>query len=530
MSSIFGDHMVLQQDAKLPVWGWADPGEKVTVTVGGNTAVATAGADGKWRVTLAPLAETSKPVTVTVAGKNTVTFGDVLIGDVWICSGQSNMEYGGGKTADDVDNPNIRIFWVIKNATLTPQENFGESAPERPLYGKWQVCTRQSLAQDGSWNGFSAVGYFFARDVYQATKRPIGMIGAYWGGTPAQAWTSLPALEQNPALSHYADIVKNLTPAQQSLFPANWVTYDVAGRKWDASIGDTYRKTVLKPWQDETKKAKEAGQPPPPPPAPPSSPQPRNPGNIATPAALFNGMINPLIPYAIKGAIWYQGESNEGTCVEYATLFPAMIGDWRKRWEQGDFPFLFVQLPNFQAYRAPGDSTHDRWAVLRESQAKALALPNTGMAVTIDIGDPDNIHPRDKIDVGARLALVARHVVYGENIVYTGPTFDSLKVEGRKIRLAFKNVGGGLVMGVPPWTPDGKPVPPPAALTGFEIAGQDRKWISAEAVIDGASVVVSGPQVASPVAVRYGWANNPSCNLYNKEGLPASPFRTDDRN
>lgn len=519
MSELFGDHMVLQQDVKLPVWGWADPGEAVTVTVGTSTARTTTGSDGKWRVDLAPLPADGAPQTLTVAGRNTLTFSDVLVGDVWICSGQSNMEYGLGKDADkEVDNPNIRIFWVNKNAALTPQDHFGEGAPERPLYGHWQVCTRQTISQDGSWNGFSAVGYYFGHDVYQSTRRPVGMIGAYWGGTPAQAWTSLDALAQNPALAHYADGFKKLTPAQLGLFPANWVTYDVAARKWDAANQD-----VMKSWQDDVQKAKAAGQPAPL--APPvMATRPRNPGNIGTPATLFNGMIHPLIPYAIKGVIWYQGESNVGTNTspEYGTLLPALIGNWRQKWGQGDFPFLIVQLPNYQP--AAADPAIGNWPILRESQARALALPNTGLAITLDVGASNGLHPADKRDVGARLALVARHVAYGQDIVYTGPGYDSMKVEGGKVRVSFKNTGSGLIIGSSPIARDPTP---PTRLTGFELAGADRKWIAADAVIDGQTVVVSSDQVTAPVAVRYAWADNPTCNLYNKAGLPAAPFRSD---
>jgi sialate O-acetylesterase len=241
---------------------------------------------------------------------------------------------------------------------------------------------------------------------------------------------------------------------------------------------------------------------------------------------LYNGMIAPLIPYAIKGAIWYQGESNAGNGLEYQTLFPRMISGWREKWNQGDFPFLYVQLANFMAPQVK--SSEGGWAELREAQLKTLSLPNTGMAVIIDIGDAHDIHPKDKIDVGLRLALAAKHVAYKQDLVYSGPIYDSMKIEGNKIRLTFKDTGSGLQMSASPWTPTGVPVPAPTELTGFAIAGADQNWVWAKAQIDGNSVVVSSDQVPSPVAVRYGWASNPPCNLYNKEGLPASPFRTDD--
>ena len=249
------------------------------------------------------------------------------------------------------------------------------------------------------------------------------------------------------------------------------------------------------------------------------------------PATLFNGMIAPLIPYAIKGVIWYQGEANTSRhdAPLYGLLFSRLITDWREKWGQGDFPFLFVQLANISApAKAPSENTGD--PLVREGQLKALTLPATGMAVTIDIGNPYNIHPADKLDVGRRLSLAARHVAYGEDLVYAGPLYQSIKVEGDKLRLHFTQTGSGLTIGVPPWTPTGKPPAPQKELTGFAIAGADRKWAWAHAVIDGNSIVVSSEQVPAPVAARYGWANCPPCDLYNREGLPASPFRTDDWN
>jgi len=530
MPLLFGDHMVLQQSAKLPVWGLANPGEAVTVTLGGATAKATAGSDGKWRVDLPPQAPATPGAVgsvLTITGKNTLTFRDVVVGDVWICSGQSNMDFGVGMADHGKDeiakanNPTIRLFFVTRSATLTPQDDIAK-VPPGYLWGAWQVCSPTTLRSVSNWNGFSAVGYFFARDIQQFTQRPIGIIQSTWGGTPAQAWTSLPALQGDPTLQHFADGLAKMTPQQTAAFPVVWADYVAAMRKWSDTGGPAADQATSKSWQDAADKAKAAGQPPPP---RPQRTRPRDPGNIGTPITLFNGMINPLIPFAIKGVIWYQGESNEGKATEYATLFPAMITDWRAHWGQGDFPFLFVQLAN---YNDVHDPNMGNWPIVRESQAKALSLPNTGMATAIDIGDPNNIHPKDKIDVGARLALVAEHVAYGQNLVYAGPTFDSIKVEGNKIRVSYTNIGGGLVMGTPPWTPDNMPVQPPTALAGFEIAGADKNWVPAQAVIDGQTVLVSGDQVAAPVAVRYDWAPSPSGNLYNKEGLPAFPFRTGD--
>jgi sialate O-acetylesterase len=243
---------------------------------------------------------------------------------------------------------------------------------------------------------------------------------------------------------------------------------------------------------------------------------------------LYNAMIAPLMPYAIKGVIWYQGESNCNNSKQYRVLFPIMITDWREKWGQGNFPFLFVQLPNINKPATEPVQGEDRWPGVREAQAKAMSVPNTGMATIIDVGDPDEVHGKDKIDVGVRLSLVARHLVYGEDIVYTGPTYDSMKVEGNKVLITFKNTGGGLAIGTPPWTPSGKIPPVASELKGFAIAGADKKWVWAQARINGDQVVVSSDQAPNPAAVRYGWADNPPCNLYNKEKLPAAPFRTDD--
>ncbi|MEI9999106.1 MAG: sialate O-acetylesterase [Verrucomicrobiota bacterium] len=327
LPALFGDHMVLQQEAKLPVWGWADPGEKVTVTIGSHTATTTASTDGRWRIELAPLPAGSAAQTLTFTGKNTLALQDVLVGDVWICAGQSNMAFGAMGAANgkaevaNANDPGIRLFWVTKLATLTPVDQIGATVPERPLYGTWQVCNPKTLAEDGGWNGFSAVGYFFAREVRKATHCPVGMICSAWGGTPAQAWTSLSALEQNPALAHYANDFKNLPPQRKALFPADWVAFDVAARKWNATVGAAYQQNVMIPWRAEAEKAKAAGQLAPAPPPPPPTPAPHDPGNIQTASTLFNGMIAPLIPYAIKGAIWYQGESNDYAAMEYRTLF-----------------------------------------------------------------------------------------------------------------------------------------------------------------------------------------------------------------
>jgi len=524
LPAIFGNHMVLQQDAALPVWGWADPGEKVTVTFGANQAEATAGTDGKWRVNLAPLPAGTPPGTLVVAGKNTLTIQDVLVGDVWICSGQSNMAWGlngnGAQKMATAAEGQIRLFQVGRRLGVEPCDN---------VKGSWKIATPQSAV------GFSAVGGLFGADLQPVLNRPIGLIESTWGGTRVEAWTSLPAIQNDPA---FAEQVADYTgaaesyPGGQADLDAKVADYDAAMKQWSEQLqADTEYQDALKAWKTGSEEAKKTGQPAPTKPAFPI-PQPAAPRvQPGTPSALFNSMIAPLVGFAIKGAIWYQGESNASNALEYRKLFPMMIQDWRKRWAQGDFPFLFVQLPNFRPPPKTPDDKAD-WARVREAQFQTLSLPKTGMAVTIDVGAAENLHPGDKTNVALRLARVARKVAYGEDLVYTGPLFDSMKVEGGQVRITFKpdSLGGGLTIGSAPKS-DGKPgLPPDSVLRGFALAGKDQKWVWSDAKIDGESVIVSSSEVPEPIAVRYAWADNPPCNLYNKEGLPASPFRTDDWN
>jgi sialate O-acetylesterase len=511
MPSIFGDHMVLQQGVKLPVWGWAAAGENVIVQLGKVAASTVTAEDGSWKVNLPPVSATiaRSPQTLTVTGSNTLTFQDVLVGDVWIASGQSNMEFGigndtrGAAAIASANEPQIRLFLVPDKIALEPQKDL------RPG-GAWKVCSPETLKGNGQygWIGFSAAGYYFAREIHQKTGQPVGMIGAYLGGSAAQVWTSLSGLKKAPDLAHFVQereaVRANYAQAQADL-----------PKKMDAYLA------AMEDWKSAAAKAAAAGQPEPPKPPGPASPE----GGAGCPGNLFNAMIAPLVPYAIKGVIWYQGEGNTNNAKEYATLFPLLISDWRTHWQQGDFPFIFVQLANFTSpQKSPSE---EGWATLREAQLQTLSLPNTGMAVAIDIGNPADIHPRDKFDVGHRLALVARHLAYGEALVDSGPIYKSMTIEGHHIRLLFNHVGAGLTMGVPPWMPDGSTPPVPKELAGFAIAGSDQKWVWGKAVIEGGSVVVSSDQLSSPVAVRYDWANCPAGNLYNKDGLPASPFRTD---
>ncbi|HTJ79908.1 MAG TPA: sialate O-acetylesterase [Rariglobus sp.] len=510
LPAIFGDHMVLQQGSKIPVWGWASPGEQVSVTLRQQTSRTTAAPDGKWRVDLPPVTPSGQGETLVVKGTNTLTLQDVLVGDVWIASGQSNMEYGiqtdsrGADAIAKANDPQLRLFFVPWKTALEPQEDLA-SASATSLNGKWQVCTPEVMKANWAWHGFSSVGYFFARDLRHAAGHPVGMIATYKGGTPAEAWTSLTGLEKDPSLANYVAERKKIAD-----------NYEQATKDYPAKMEEY--KTAVAAWKKDGSPANKQ-------PRSPSSPD----GGFGTPANNFNAMVAPLIPFSIKGVIWYQGESNGDNLQEsqqYSVLFPRMITDWREKWGQGDFPFLFVELANFKA--APKTPSEGNWAWVRDAQLKTLSLPNTGMASATDVGDATNIHPPSKVDVGQRLALVARHVAYGENIVYSGPLYRAMKVQGNKILIAFTECGSGLTLGTPPWTADGKTPPTPKALTGFGIAGEDKKFVWADAVIKGNYIEVSSPEVPHPVAVRYGWADNPQINLYNKEGLPASPFRTDD--
>lgn len=537
--------MVLQQELKIPVWGWASAGEKITVTLGSQTATATASADGNWRVDLPPIpSATAQPMVLTVTGTNALTFHDVLVGDVWLASGQSNMDFGianvekSAGVIAQANEPQLRLFSVTKTTSLTPQKDIGESP--YPFDATWFVCTPENLSKVNGKYGFSAVAFFFGREIQHTTGHPVGLILSDWGGTPAQAWTSLSGLQKDPALAPYVEARGKIAAIFDQIkgdYPKAQAEYEAAKKQWDSEVGTALMQET-NAWSKQVSEAVAKGETPPPRPVasrPRPSPPPSPDGGNSTPANLYNAMIAPLIPYGIKGVIWYQGEANanrEQDAVTYRTLFPRLITDWREQWGQGDFPFLHVQLANFLAdlikFKSPPVTPAEGvWPFLREAQLQALTLPNTGMAVAIDIGNPVSIHPADKQDVGLRLALAAKHVAYGQDIVFSGPIYDSMKIEGQKIVLRFKNIGGGLQVGNPPWSPAGMTIPRPTDLSGFGIAGENKKWVWAKAAIEGDTVVVSSHEVPSPVAVRYGWANAPFVNLYNKEGLPTSPFRTD---
>jgi len=525
LPSIFGDHMVLQQEAQVPVWGTAQAGERVTVTVGDHTASTTAGVDGKWRVDLAPFPNGMAPTTMTVIGKNTVSFQDVLVGDVWVCSGQSNMELPmvcASNQKDEIPKANdaqLRLFKVAPKLSLKPVSDLG---------GSWERCTPDTIRY------FSAAGYFFGKELRADLKRPIGLIGTYWGGSTAQAWTSLSGLQKDPPFTRYLDMYKSNFDnfAQFSdHYDEREAAWKIAYQKWK----DGGNQDLANAWVKAVAKAREEHQPEPPVDFATTPQEPPLPGgDQKAPANLYNGMISPLVPYAIKGVAWYQGEYNSDDPMEYYDLLPRLIADWREKWGQGDFPFLIVQLP---ALFVIGDQdfprkiTSDSWDIIREAQMQTLKLPNTDMIVTLDIGG--ELHPSDKVDVGHRLALAARHHVYGENIVSSGPMFQSVKKEQNQMIISFTQVDGGLAIGTSPFPdPKGSHVlQPPEKLAGFTIAGTDKNWVEADARIKGDTVVVSSPQVKDPASVRYGWGTgiyDAECNLYNKAGLPAAPFRTDD--
>ena len=476
---LFTDGAVLQRGVTIPVWGTAKAGEKVTVEFCGKTVTVTAAADGKWLAKLDKCAA-GGPFKLVIHGENTITLTNVCVGEVWVCSGQSNMEFGLGSAENGKEvlpgcaDPQLRLFHVPKNTADEPQST---------VKANWQVCGPQTAG------GFSAVGYFFGRDLRKQLNIPVGLIESDWGGTYAETWTDHATLEKvlPEAFTRQADAVKGFDPEK-------------AKAKYQLDLAK-HKEAVAK--------AKAEGKPEPRGPRMPQDPR----TGPNRPCALFNGMIAPLLPYPICGAIWYQGESNNGRAKEYQTLFPAMIGNWRRVWGCGDFPFFFVQIAPHQGMSPE----------LREAQLISWQkTPHTAMAVITDHGNPTNIHPTAKEPVGGRLALAARALAYGEKIEYSGPVYKKMKVSGGKAVLSFDHLGGGLV------AKDG-------ALKGFTIAGADskdaagasKKFVAAEAVIVGDTVVVSSPEVKSPVAVRFGWANVPDVNLFNKADLPATPFRTD---
>jgi sialate O-acetylesterase len=493
--------------------------------------------DRKWRVKLPPQPPSDEGRPFTVRGNNTIKFDDIVVGDVWLAAGQSNMEFGlqiadGGKEAISTANDrSIRLFLVPYATSLTPQADIN-AVPPAALEGKWQVCSPDVLGARWGSNGFSAIGYFFARELRATTRQPIGVIGSYRGGSAAQAWTSVDGLQRDPRLGEFVkrhqQWVAGYADAAKA-YPAKQSEYAEALSKWEREVRPTFI-NAMEAWNAAVKEAGTKGKTPPPKPTP-SAPRPLPPippdGGYFGPGNLFNGMVAPLIPYAMKGVIWYQGEANTSTlaqALQYEMLFGRLITDWREKWKQGDFPFIYVQLPGYQPQPNLGLGN---WVWLRESQAKVLRLPNTAMASAIDLGNPLDAHPIGKMDVARRLVLAARKLAYGEAVVASGPAYSSMKGEGGKIRLKFDGVGGGLKIGSPPWLADGVKPRDTTRLSGFTIAAEDRQFVPAVAVLDGDDIVVSSDAIPKPVAVRYNWADVPEGNLYNQEGLPALPFRTD---
>lgn len=637
-AGVFGDNMVLQRDIPLPVWGTADPGEQVTVSLLGQEQTTTAGEDGSWRLTFQPIEARNEPFEVTIRGNNQITLRNVLAGDVWICSGQSNMQWTVGNSANATeeiaaaDYPQIRLYQIPRKASDT------KVADIPGLH--WRVCAPNSV------RSFSAVGYFFGRHLNQTLNVPIGLIDSSWGGTLAEAWTDRDALAKNemfkPILDRYvlpdpatlaertAAYEAALKDWQEKVYHKDtgisdeakgWAAADLDESEWkDMHLPQTieaagleidgaiwFRKTIdipaewagkdllLEPgriddfdttffngvqvgttgketpnhWNHPRKytvpgehvkagrnviairvfdhfgggginngplqiapvgqtdqrmniegdwkyRIERAIQPVSNPPAQPTAPV--GPNYHHSPGNLYNGMIHPLVPFGIKGAIWYQGESNAGRAEQYRELLPAMIANWREAWGQGDFPFLIVQLANYMApVNAPVQE--GGWPELREAQMlTAKNTPNTGLAVIIDIGEAGDIHPRNKQDVGKRLGLAAEKIAYGRDIVHSGPTVSDVATEGNQIVVTFDNVGSGLEVR----EKEGRPLP-------VGIAGEDGKFVQAQTKIEDNRLIAWSDEVAKPVALRYAWSNNPDASLlYNKEGLPASPFRTDD--
>jgi sialate O-acetylesterase len=472
LAPLFRDHAVLQRDKPVPIWGKAGPGEKVSVSFNRQTQTAVTDDRGRWRVQLAAMPASSVPAKLTVRGKNTLTIQNVLVGEVWLCSGQSNMEWlvkdslNAGQEIAAADFPQIRHFRVPHVAAVSPQDDCGST---------WTVCSPASAG------AYSAAAYYFGRELYRRLGVPIGLVNSSWGGTQIEPWMSPAGLAGDPA---GPEVDKRWQEEMQAL-PAKRAAYEKALAQWNTDAAEAKKNgrvfKIRKPSE------------------------PLGIGSRQQPTALYNAMIAPLVPYAIRGVIWYQGEANASRYIEYRTLFPSMIRQWRRDFGQGDFPFYYVQLANHRPRK--------HWAFLREAQEYALQLPATGQAVAIDIGESNGIHPKNKQEVGRRLALNAFATTYGLKIEHSGPRYAGMAVEQDKVRLRFTHAEGLK-------TKD-------PAMPGFEIAGDNKKFVPASASIDGETVVVSAGEIKNPVAVRYAWASDPPAPLYNAADLPASPFRTD---
>ncbi|RYD36268.1 MAG: sialate O-acetylesterase [Verrucomicrobiaceae bacterium] len=480
---VFSSHMVLQRDKTVPVWGQADAGEKVAVSIGGQTQETTAGTDGKWMVKLAPMPANAVPQTLEVRGGNKIELTDVLIGEVWLGSGQSNMEWpvkaavNGAAETETAKFPTIRLLNVPKTTV---------SQPVTTLNAAWTECTPQTAA------GFSAVLFFMGRELNRELNVPVGLINSSWGGSRIEPWTPLEGFALVPSQRDNVRAIRATIPGTGE--------YNNSMSAWLGNVEQ---------WARDARAGLQKNQPVPAIPEQPGPPPQGSQGLVG----LYNGMIHPLVPYAIRGAVWYQGESNNGEGMGYLDRKKALIGGWRQVWGQGDFPFYTVQLA---PYNYGNGRENTSLAEIWEAQNATLTeIPNTGLVVTNDISNLADIHPTNKQEVGRRLALTALAKEYGRaNLVYSGPLFAGKAVEGGKIRVKFSHTGSGLA------SRDGKP------LDWFEIAGEDGKFVPAEAVIDGTDVMVSSAQVPQPVKVRLAWSQLGTPNLMNKEGLPASAFRS----
>ncbi|MFH6936601.1 sialate O-acetylesterase [Flavobacterium sp. FlaQc-30] len=477
LPALVSDNMVLQQNTKVNLWGWASPNEKINIQLGwSNLPVnVTADAEGNWKTTVETPKGGETAYDIIIEASNKITLKNILIGEVWLCSGQSNMffpvgrEEGTWKTGvknydEEVKKavfPNIRLFTVALNASAKPLED---------VTGSWKICSPESIKT------FSAVAYFFGRDLYQKLNVPIGLLSTSWGGTKAEAWTAQSVLEEDVAfLSILQEDARNEKVYQEKLE----AYYLALTNERIASAANAPKSQLKKPKKEPNK----------------------------TSYVLYNAMLHPLVNYTIKGAIWYQGESNSGKAYLYRSLFPTMVKSWREEWKQGEFPFYYVQITPHKGQNAE----------IREAQLMSLkTIPSSGMVVTTDVGDAQNIHPIDKQTVGYRLALIARAKTYGENkLVYSGPIFNHMKIKKQKVQLFFDYADSGLKK-----TGD--------TLKEFEIAGNDQVFYPAEAKIEGKTIVVTSPKVKEPAAVRFAWKAVPEPNLFNNENLPASPFRTDE--
>ncbi|MDR2705734.1 MAG: sialate O-acetylesterase [Planctomycetaceae bacterium] len=467
LPAVFGDNMVLQRDLPNPVWGKADPDEEITVSIAGQVKKTTANTDGKWLVELDPL-KTGDVLVLTVKGKNVIQFKNVLVGEVWVCSGQSNMFFtvARGNDAEKeiaaADYPNIRLLKVSQHAAKEPQDNFE---------GKWELCSPQTVST------FTAAGYFFGRNLHKELNGiPIGLIQSAWGGSSCEAWIPQNVIESDTDAQSFALRHKNFERQKENS----------TKRSNNTAQNNRQRPAGIKQHQLSS--------------------------------LLYNGMIHPFERFGIRGVIWYQGEANATRAYQYRRIFPLLIQSWRNVWRQGDFPFYYVQLANFRKIsEQPSESA---WAELREAQNLTLSVTNTGQAVAIDIGEADDIHPKNKQEIGRRLALWALAKDYGKkDIVFSGPVYQSFQIDGNKIVLTFEQPDNDL-------TAKGLTIKGDQ-LKGFAIAGEDKKFVWADAKIVGQTIEVSAEGIDKPIAVRYGWGDNPVVNLYNNAGLPASPFRTD---